>query len=893
MPLEAGDRLGHYEVLGSLGAGGMGEVYRARDTGLDRDVAIKVLPENVAQDEARLARFEREAKLLASLNHPNIATLYGLEEHEQQRFLVMELVEGETLSARLDRARLPVDEALQIARQIAHGLEAAHRQGVIHRDLKPANVMISAEGTVKILDFGLAKAWHADGSDADLTHSPTLTAQMTGAGVLLGTAPYMSPEQARGQPVDRRADVWAFGCILYEMLTGRRLFEGDTVSDVLAGVLKSDIDFDAVPRGVPPPIRRLLSRCLQRDPGHRLRDLGDALLELEDQEPLETEPTPRRPVVQGLAWTIAGAATLIAVLLAWRLASTPDRRQVLYSEIGPPAGTEFVFHGDLGSPPVISPDGSNVVFGASRPGETVTLWVRSLRTGTVRQLPGTEGGFAPFWSPDGRSIGFFDLQSLKRINVADGASLTLCPTRVARGGAWTETDDIVFALDYNTGLSRVPATGGEPTTVTTPIQGRHTSHRWPVLVPDGRRLVYLAINHASPQSRENELRIVALDGSGDRALVPSLANAAVAGGHLFFTRDRALMSQTLDAGAGALTGDPHIIAPEIFLDADTWRAVFSAVGEALLYQPSSDSHGAILTVYDLEGREVGTIGGPGDFGSGSLDASPDGRRVAITSGSPSDIYVVDIGSGERIRLTFGPASATSPVWSADGSEIFYRSFDAEHPSRILAKPSSGAGDPRVVLDDPELLCHPADVSPDGRFLVLEDAFYATGADIWVMDLDGSRPPRPLIARPGTQTQASVSPDGLWIAYTSDDAGSLVPYVEPFVPYAVDEGGARRSGRWQVSEMVEGGILRWGSDGRTLFDVNLDRRLFVFDIDSSGASFRILGQRVIAQTNAMSGFRSFDHIPGTDKLLVLNQPAHVRTPLTMVAGLGGLLAEADR
>ena len=676
-----GQTLGHYRIVEKIGAGGMGEVYRAEDTTLDRDVAIKVLPEAMAQDEERLARFEREAKLLASLNHQNIATLHGLEEHQGRHFLVMELVEGEDLATRIKRGAIPVDNAMDYARQIAEGLEAAHEQGIIHRDLKPANVMLSPEGKVKVLDFGLAKAWRLDEGDADLTHSPTLTAQITSptptarttaAGVLLGTAAYMSPEQAGGKPVDKRADVWAFGCILYEMLTGRRLFQGDSVSVILAGVLKNDIDIEVVPPDTPPPVRRLLTRCLQRDPAHRLRDLGDAILELDEHE---EAPEPfalrRRAAIHRMGWAVAIVAIIVAAGLAWRVRTAPGQREVLTAEIAPPDGTEFVFYGDMGSPPVISPDGSMVAFGAAAPGEVVSLWVRSLRTGEARQLPGTVGGFAPFWSPDARSIGFFDYAALKRVDLAGGSPLTLCAAAIARGGVWTAQDEIIFARDYNTGLHRIAATGGEVRQITTPIEGRHTSHRWPFLLPFGRQVLYLAISHASPLSRENELRLVRVDGSDDRPLVPSLANGAVVGGRLFFMKEQTLMAQRLDLRRGVLTGEPHIIAPEVYRDPDTWHGAFAAFGDKLLYQASPRGAETRLTLFDLEGRQVGTAGEPDLYGM--VDASPDGRKVAVNIGSPSDIWVIDLETGMGTRLTFGPASASSPVWSADGTEVFYRS----------------------------------------------------------------------------------------------------------------------------------------------------------------------------------------------------------------------------
>jgi Tol biopolymer transport system component len=891
MALSTGERLGSYEILELLGAGGMGEVYRARDERLDREVAIKVLPEELEQDADRLARFEREARVLASLNHPNIATLYGLEEHEGRRHLVMELAAGETLAVRLDRGELSVDDALQIARQIAEALETAHEHGIIHRDLKPANVMLSAEGKVRVLDFGLAKAWEPADSSPDLTRSPTLTAQMTGAGVLLGTAAYMSPEQARGRPVDRRADVWAFGCILHEMLSGRRLFVGDTVSDVLASVLTSEIDVDAVPPETPPSVRRLLRRSLQRDPARRLRDLGDAILELDEYE----VELPRAKAATGgsaakyIGWVAAMVALIVAIALAWHMSRAPVHREIVYTEIAPPAGAEFAFHGDRGSPPVIAPDGSAVVFGAVVPGEPVTLWLRSLRTGETSQLPGTEGGFAPFWSPDSRSIAFFDFSSLKRLDVGGGATLTLCTARIARGGVWTPEGKIIFAPEYNTGLSRVSATGGEPTPLTTLLENRHTSHRWPVLLPDGRHLVYLAISHDTGDARENEVRVVATDGTGDRRIVSSSANGAVAADHLFFMRDQALMAQPLNAQRDGITGEPRIVARDVFHDANTWRSVFTVGGDLLLYQSSAAGLNAQLTLIDRDGQELGTVGDDDIYTD--LAVSPDGRHLAVCAGSPPDIWIIEIETGLRTRLTF-ETNATAPLWSPDGREIYYRQWDADHPSRIMVKSASGAGEARAVLDDPELLFMPADVTADGRYLILDEVYYVSGADVWFMDLVNNTQPMKVIDRPENQTIPDVSPDGRWIAYSSGEAGALTVYIEPFEPESAAGGTSRRAGRWQVSDS-SGVLPRWDSDGETLVFLSFEGRLMEVEVEVVGDGLRIGPSRIIGQTSAASSQRSIDLIPGTDQIVVINPAAQTQTPLTTVIGLRRLLAETKR
>ncbi|TNF78126.1 MAG: serine/threonine protein kinase, partial [Acidobacteria bacterium] len=445
--MEIGLKVGRYEIVSPVGEGGMGEVWRATDTSLDREVALKVLPAAFTEDIERRARFEREAKLLASLNHPNIATLYGLEEIEGQHLLVMEFIEGQDLAERLARGPIEWTEIRDISIQIAQALAAAHESGIIHRDLKPANVRLRSDGTVKVLDFGLAKAREPVDSGADLTHSPTLTGRATTGGAILGTVGYMSPEQARGQTVGGQTDIWAFGCMLYEMLTGRRLFDGNTASDVIAGVLRSEIDLKALPNDTPPAVLRLLRRCLQRETTRRLHDFGDVLLELEEEEPeLVPMAGASRAVPVRLGWAIAAIASSVALFLGWLYLGAGRPDIVIRTEIARPGAAEFRFQGDVGSPPVIAPDGSAIVFGASAPGEPVTLWVRSLRTGETRQLAGTEGGFAPFWSPDAQSIAFFDYSHLKRLDLDGGSPLNLCPAgSLARGGVWTEDDHIIFA----------------------------------------------------------------------------------------------------------------------------------------------------------------------------------------------------------------------------------------------------------------------------------------------------------------------------------------------------------------------------------------------------------------------------------------------------------------
>jgi len=888
--MEIGSKVGRYEIVSPIGEGGMGEVWRAIDTSLDREVALKVLPAAFTEDAERRARFEREAKLLAALNHPNIATLYGLEEIGGQHLLVMEFIEGDDLAERITRGAISWPEAKGVAVQITHALAVAHEHGIIHRDLKPANVKLRPDGTVKVLDFGLAKARERVDSGIDLTRSPTLTGRATTGGAILGTVGYMSPEQARGQPVGRQTDIWAFGCMLYEMLTGRRLFDGDTASDVLAGVLRSDIDFGALPTDTPAAARRLLRRCLQREPSRRLHDFGDVLLELEEgDEELGSAPpaAARRPFASRLSWVVATVATAAALVFGW-LHLAPGRSDVvIYTDIARPGTAEFRFQGDVGSPPVVAPDGSAIVFGASAPGEPVTLWVRSLRTGETRQLGGTEGGFSPFWSPDARSIAFFDFSHLKRLDLDGGSPLKLCPTgTIARGGVWTEDDQIIFAPNFQTALFTIPAAGGEPTEVTKLIEGRHTSHRWPVLLPDQRHLVYLAVNHNTPASPENELRVVALDGTGDLPLLPSVANAALSGDHLLYLRESTLMAQIFDPGGGDMSGEPRIIADNIFYDGDTWRAAFSTGADLLVYQTSPGDPGAQIDVIDFSGHELGQIGDAGVYAE--VAVSPDGRRLAVSVGAPSDLWIVELDTNLRRRLTFAPGAESSPVWSRSGEQIYYRAWSAENPSKLMVVPASGAGDPQVIFEDPELLLRPSGLTPDGRYLILHGLLGDTTGDLWQLDLTGTGRPVPIVDQPRAQNQGSVSPDGRWIAYSSDESGLFEIFVEPFSSNAEE---SRRTGRWQVSDTT-GSVPRWSSDGKHLFFISFDGRLVAVDVETSGESLRIGDTRTVARTTASTAYDSFDIIPGTERLVIINLSVQARTPITVVSGFQQLLRESE-
>jgi serine/threonine protein kinase/Tol biopolymer transport system component len=888
--MEIGSKVGRYEIVSQVGVGGMGEVWRAIDTSLDREVALKVLPAVFTEDNERRARFEREAKLLAALNHPNIATLYGLEEIDGQHLLVMEFIEGEDLAEHLARGPISWVDARSISIQIAQALAAAHESGIIHRDLKPANVKLRPDGTVKILDFGLAKILERVDSGVDLTRSPTLTGRATTGGAILGTVGYMSPEQARGQAVGRQTDIWAFGCMLFEMRVGRRLFDGETASDVIASVLRTEIDFEVLPAETPPAIRRLLRRCLQREPSRRLHDFGDVLLELEEEDE-KLQPIPStgidRPLTRRFGWPMAAVASAIAAALGWLYLNSDRHEVAIHTEIARPGDAEFRFQGDVGSPPVVAPDGSAIVFGAAAPGEPVTLWLRSLRTGETRQLAGTEGCFAPFWSPDARSIAFFDFHHLKRLDLDGASPLNLYSTgNIARGGVWTENDQIIFAPNFNTPLFKISATGGETVEVTTIIEGRHTSHRWPVLHPDQRHVVYLAVNHSSPTAPENELRVVALDGSGDKPLMPSVANAGVSGDHLLYLRETTLMAQAFNSGRGEMTGEAKIVANNVFYDGDTWRAAFSAAADLLMYQASPGASGAQIDLIDLSGHELGRVGDI-DFYE-DIAVSPDGKHLVVSAGAPSDLWIIELDSGLRRRLTFAPGGESSPVWSADGEQIFYREWSAEIPSKIMVVPASGAGNPRVIFEDPDLLLRPSGVTPDDRFLFLHGLLGDRESNVYQFDLVEMGPPTVVIDQPRSQMGCAASPDGRWIAYSSDESGLFENFVEP---YSSKASATLRTGRWQVSD-IAGSVPRWSADGKTLYSLSFDGRLIAVDIEFTEDGIRIADSRTVARTTASTANTSFDIVPATDRLLVVNRSAQARTPITVVSGLEQLLRQSE-
>jgi serine/threonine-protein kinase len=855
----------------------MGEVYRARDTELEREVAIKVLPEQVAQDRDRLARFEREAKLLASLNHQNIATLHGLEEHEGQRFLVMELAEGETLAERLTKGQIPVDEALGYARQIAEALEAAHEQGIIHRDLKPANVMLSAQGKVKVLDFGLAKAWQPEESDAEVTHSPTLTAQMTAAGVLLGTAAYMSPEQARGKPVDKRADIWAFGCCLHEMLTGKRLFQGETVSDVLASVLREDPDWAVLPSYVALPVRRLLARCLEKDPHQRLRDVGEARILLEG---LATARAAGEPSTVGLASTHQRMTTrVLPWALAVILAGTLVARQVFRERpetMESPALTAAL-HVELsdgdplprdgGAAAVPSPDGRLIAYVAGFGGST-RLYLRALTQLESRLLTGTEWAVSPFFSPDGNWVGFFANTRLKKVSITGGAPVTVCGgARTPRGGTWSAGGDIVLTPDINTPLYRVRSEGGTPEPLTElGDSAGERSHRWPSAIPDSDWVLFLVQHHGNNYDDGN-IEAVNL-ATGERRLVYRGGAFPVysPSGHLLFARGGQLFAAPFDAERIEVTGEPHPFVEELLSFTGDQEihdgSAQIAIGETglLAYRLGQPTYTrSVMVLVDRQGNVTPVLPDLGD--SASPRFSPDGSRVTlIQSARPgNDLLVFDRETSQVSRLSTGTAARQSPVWTPDGERIAFSQATEGESLNIYWMRADGTGTEELLLasEQPQWPC---DWSPDGRTLIFQqNDLGTTGWDLWILRLpeepDGQPTVQEFLRTPHNEGGGVFSPDGRWVAFWSDVTAENLIYV-------VRTDDPER--RWLVSDLP-GANPCWPRRGREIFFTS-GNRVISTTVNTRGNMFRIEQTReLFAGTfQVYSGVSGYDVSPDGDR-----------------------------
>ena len=801
MSMAAGARLGPYEILSALGAGGMGEVYRARDTKLNRDVAIKVLLPAVANDPDRLARFSREAQVLASLNHPNIAHIHGLEEANGVTALVLELVEGEDLAQRIARGAIPLDEALPIARQIAEALEAAHELGIIHRDLKPANIKVRADGTVKVLDFGLAKAVDPSaGSSATAMNSPTLSIHATEAGLILGTAAYMSPEQAAGKAVDKRSDLWAFGVVLLEMLTGRQVFNGETVSHVLASVLKDDPDWSGLPSSTPPSIHRLLRRCLEKDRKRRLPDAAVARLEIDDASSPGDTRHRRTPWSRWSAAVVIALVTVAAAFAAGRWRMT-DEAAVVGAEV-----VRFAIHDTSGvtvsrvdDRMALSPDGRTLAFvGYGERG--AGIWLRALDALDARPIRGTEGAGAMAWYPDGRTLAFLVGAQIMRVAVPDGTPEKFGPP-VGTGIVSLAVDSegrLLVGDGLRVGI--LPAAGGMPSWLTRASED--DAHRSPAFLPDGRHYLYM-VRSADP-SRTGTF-VTGRDGGDPVRLLPFASAARYADGHLMFVRDRVLYAQRFDSATLELSGDPTPLSGNIV------GSFAASNGGTVVYLPVSDaaeSEAGQLQWVDRTGRVLGRI--EQSTGATSPALSPDGRQLAMAL--RGELWVYNLARGVLSRLTSqaGGLSAGSPTWLPDSRRVIFFRNAFRNGHDVLIEAEVGAIDQELILRESSgRHAHPTDLSADGRYLIYEGE--SDSMDIWALRLTGDRQAQAYVQTPSSERQGAISPDGRWLAYTSDSSGRFEIYVQSFP----DSGT-----RIQVSPNG-GKSARWSRDGTELFYIASD------------------------------------------------------------------------
>jgi eukaryotic-like serine/threonine-protein kinase len=804
--ITSGSRLGSYEIFEPLGRGGMGEVYRGHDTRLRRDVAVKLVHPHLL-DPTSVERLQREARALATLGHPNVASVYELGEADGTSFIVMELVSGETLADRLMHGPLPREEIVRIARQIAAALEAAHDKGIVHRDLKPANIKVGSDGVVKVLDFGLAKTLQSHATNADL---PTATLP-TREGTVVGTAPYMSPEQMRGSDIDRRSDVWSFGCVVYEMVTGRRAFNGETSADVIAAVIEGDPDWSAIPSGTPPGVMRLLRRCLRRDASQRLRDMGDARLELEEmgtggETPIE--PSRRRMSIVAIAALVAAAGVLaLAVVWARRAPvaeGAPAHFVVSIPQDAPLGGLDF--------PSIaIAPDGTRVAYVGNRGGRT-QLFVRPMDVIDPVPIAGTTDAVSPFFSPDGHWIAFFADGQLKKVAVSGGAPITLCPAPVGLGGTWNRDDVIVFAAATGSGLSRIAATGGTPRPLTTlDVTQGEFSHRWPEWLPDGETVVFTVGTSGS----WNDAQVAAISTRTGRRTTLVRGGTSphfVAPGALLYAQRGRLMSVSFDPGRLTVTGTPSV-AIESVLQSSDGAAQFSAssAGHAVFISGGSDANQRRLVSVSRDGASVLPFAAPpGAYVAPR--ASPDGRKLLVTIESPSpDLWVFDVTLGSTTQITFD-SGATSPAVSRDGRRVAFSSTRTGVPNLFVAS-IDGTG-PLERLASSGNAQIPGAWAPDGTLVYVERR-PATGRDILLLTTPDHRS-RSLVESAGDESAPAFSPDGQSLAYVSNETGRSEVYVRA----RSDSARARRISTDGGTEPV------WDRGGRQLYYRNGARMMSV-------------------------------------------------------------------
>jgi Tol biopolymer transport system component len=872
MALTSGTKLGPYEIQSPLGSGGMGEVYRARDTRLDRTVAVKILPSHLSDKPEAKQRFDREARSISSLNHPNICTLYDVGQQDGVDFLVMEYLEGETLADRLMKGALPQEQVLKYGVEICEGLEKAHRSGVVHRDLKPGNIMLTKTGA-KLMDFGLAKETMSRSLDASALTAAASGQPLTEKGTIVGTFQYMAPEQLQGQPADARTDIFALGAVLYEMITGKRAFSGKSAISAASAILEKDPEPIAASRPASPPmLDHVVRTCLAKDPEGRFQTAHDVKLQLKwiaegGSQAGEAGHVPvGRSRWQSASWVLATTFFLLAAAagVAWWQAGHRRSSSMYFQTPVPFAANDLA----------LSPNGRTLAMVAYSPqANNYVLWSYEVGGRRTTSLEGTQGASYPFWSPDGRFIGFFADGKLKSVDMSRGQVQVLCDAPNGRGGAWNRNGVIVFTPDAFGGLFRVSAAGGSPVAMTKPDASRsESSHRWPVFLPDGKHFLYLGTNFTG-QFEKNAIFLGSLDSQDRRFLVSTSANAAYAEpGYLLYLRDKTLVAQPFDLRSYVLSGEPHTLSDEVLYTRIVNRAVFSVSGgEVLVTQTGKAGSNSHLTWFDRSGKPVGTVGAPGSYGNVRL--SPEGRRVAVDQtnqdGRNVDLWVFELDRVAATRLTFDPSGHQAPVWSPDGKQILF-SLNLKLGAQIYLKNADGSGSAEEVADlGAGLSANTWDWSRDGKYVLVRK-----GNELWYLCWP-ERVARPLLQAKWTVLNAQFSPDGRWIAYASNETGTMEIYVSPF-PIA--------NGKWQVSS-AGGQEPRWRQDGKELFYLSPEGKMTAVAL-KTGASFKAEAPVALFQTQRrqpVSSFAVFSYDVSGDgqRFLVITKVSEANAPLSIV------------
>ncbi len=887
MALTPGRRLGPYEIIGPLGAGGMGEVYKAKDTRLDRVVAIKVLPQHLSSSPEVRARFEREARAVSSLNHPHICVLHDIGCQDGMDYLVLEHLEGETLAARLEKGPLPPDQTLKTGIEIADALEKAHKSGIVHRDLKPGNVMMTKTGA-KLMDFGLARGVGASGALGESTQSPTMSQPLTAEGSILGTFQYMAPEQLEGSEADARTDLFAFGATLYEMATARKAFAGKSQASLISAIMASHPEpISAIQPMAPAALDRVVRQCLAKDPDERWQSAGDLRRELawiaaggshSSTAAPAASGTPRRSLATwvglvALALLAAGAGLTLGILRRPSIAIRPVRASIL-----PPERGRFDTAGNFAAPVAISPDGSRIAFTARLGEGSVMLWVRSLDGADVKQLPGTEEAALPFWSPDGRWVGFFSKGKLRKIEAGGGPVFALADIGDPRGGTWNEEGTIVYSPSPASVLYRVSASGGKVSEAAQfDPKRQEQTHRFPQFLPDGRHFLYLSRRSGAGRGTEPAIVAGSLDSRETHILMEVGSNALYASGCLLYVNQGALVARRFDPEKLQVEGEPVTLIENLRMDERFSYGVFSASQKGtLVYQTGKAQTRSTMTWMDRSGKSLGVLGEPAQyFNGGSIQISPNGNRAILAIVNPdsgqSDIYLADFSSGSRSRFTFGSVDSFVAVWFPGGNRIAYRAGLPGRTYETRAKPTSGVGEEEILVKS-ETFAAPTSISPDGRFLVYEQRVLGgTTSDVYLVDLTGERTPKPILSTSALEGLAKIDPSGRFLAYVSNESGQMEVYVTAF---------PQSGGKWQVSQ--NGGTEpRWRGDGKELFFFDPDNRLLAAPVSATGPDFQSGTPVPLFQTRSMGNLWRYDVTRDGQRFLV-NTPLRDETlsPLTL-------------